>query len=113
MIGRGDIWWADLPEPVGSEPGDRRPAVVVQTDYLNVSRIRTTLVVLLTSNLDLADAPGNVRIPARSTGLPRDSVANVTQLLTVERSRLTDYIGRVPPAKLRQIDAGLRLVLDL
>lgn len=113
MIGRGEIWWADLPEPTGSAPGYRRPAVVVQNDYLNASRIQTALVVLLTSNLDLADAPGNVRLPAKATGLPRDSVANVTQLLTVDLSQLTTYVGRVPPAKLRQIDAGLRLVLDL
>ena len=112
-IERGQIWWADLPEPRGSEPGYRRPVLVVQADSFNLSRIQTVIVATITTNLELADAPGNVLLPMRSTGLPRDSVLNVSQLLTLDRSFLTELVGALPPRLQRSIDEGLRTVLQL
>ena len=110
---RGEIWWADLPEPRGSEPGYRRPVLVIQSNSFNQSGIRTVVVAILTGNLRLADAPGNVLLPAKATGLPRDSVVNVSQLLTLDRSFLTEEIGKLPSHVLADVDAGLRLVLEL
>lgn len=110
---RGEIWWADLPEPRGSEPGYRRPVLVIQANPFNQSEIRTVIVAVLTSNLRLTEAPGNVLIPASYTGLPRDSVVNVSQLLTLDRSFLTDEVGRLPGRLMAEVNAGLRLVLDL
>ena len=107
------MWWADLGEPAGSEPGYRRPVVVVQADAFNRSRLPTTIVVMLTSNLGLLEAPGNVLVPANESGLPRDSVANVTQMATVDGEVLTERTGRVPPRVMRLIDQGLELVLGL
>jgi mRNA interferase MazF len=112
-IQRGEIWWADLPEPRGSEPGRRRPVLVVQADSFNRSQIQTLIIAAITSNLELADAPGNVLLPARATGLPRDSVANVSQLLTLDRGFLGDLVGSLPPRLQRSVDAGLRAVLEL
>jgi mRNA interferase MazF len=113
VIERGEIWWADLGEPEGSEPGFRRPVLVVQNDAFNRSRLRTVIAVVLTSNLRLVDAPGNVLVPATASGLPRDSVANVSQLITVDRDFLSDLAGRLRGPLLRDVDAGLRLVLSL
>lgn len=110
---RGEVWWADLGEPVGSEPGYRHPVVVVQEDELNRSRLSTTVVALLTSNLRRADAAGNVLCPARLTGLPKDSVVNVSQLATVDKAALIERVGTLPPRLLRRLDDGLRLVLAL
>jgi mRNA interferase MazF len=112
-IQRGEIWWADLAEPRRSEPGYRRPVLVVQADSFNRSRIQTAIVAAITSNLELANAPGNVLVPARSTGLPRDSVVNVSQLLTLDRSFLTECAGTLSPRLQRSVDEGLRLVLHL
>lgn len=112
-IQRGEIWWADLPEPRRSEPGYRRPVLVVQADSFNLSRIQTAIVAAITSNIELADAPGNVLLPARAVGLPRDSVINVSQLLTLDRSFLTEHAGTLPPRLQRSVDEGLRLVLQL
>jgi mRNA interferase MazF len=112
-IHRGEIWWADLPGPRRSEPGYRRPVLAVQADAFNLSRIQTAIVVVITSNLDLADAPGNVMLPARLSGLPRDSVVNVSQVLTLDRSFLTEHAGTLPPRLLRSVDEGLRMVLQL
>ncbi len=113
MIGRGEIWWADLPEPVGSAPGYRRPVLVVQGDAFNRSRIATVTVVALTGNIRLVAAPGNVLIPASASGLPRDSVANVSQLLTMNREMLTQQVRALSPSLLDQVDDGLRLALGL
>ena len=110
---RGEIWWADLPEPRGSEPGYRRPVLVMQSDSFNRSQIRTVIVLIVTSNLRLADAPGNVLLPARLSGLPRDSVVNVSQMLTLDRSFLTEPSGKVSSNVLAEVEAGLRLVLQL
>jgi len=112
-IQRGEIWWADLPAPRRSEPGYRRPVLVVQADSFNCSRIQTVIVAVITSHLELADAPGNVLLPARSTGLSRDSVANVSQLLTLNRGFLTEHAGTLPPRLQSLVDAGLRAVLQL
>lgn len=111
MIAQGDIWWADLGDPVGSEPGYRRPVVVVQGDAFNRSTLGTVVAVSLTSNLQWADAPGNVLLRAKETGLPKDSVANVTQLVTLDRGTLVERCGRLTDAKLRLVLAGVELVL--
>ena len=110
---RGDIWWASLPEPVASEPGYRRPIVVVQSDDFNRSEIRTVLAVILTTNLRLAEVPGNVLLLSRQTGLPKDCVANVSQLVTADRSFLTERVGNLSLSLLERIEDGLRLILEL
>ena len=110
---RGEIWWASLRAPAGSGPGYRRPVLVVQSDEFNASHIRTTVVVALTSNLRLAEAPGNVLCRRLQTGLLRDSVINVSQILTVDKSFLTDRIRVLSPELFRRVDEGLRLVLSL
>ncbi|MDY6893396.1 MAG: type II toxin-antitoxin system PemK/MazF family toxin [Chloroflexota bacterium] len=110
---RGEIWWASLDEPSGSEPGFRRPLVVVQSNDFNRSRINTVLAVVITSNTRLAQAPGNVLLPAKSTGLDRDSVANVSQLITVDKASLTEKIGKLTTSQMQSVDDGLRLVLSL
>lgn len=113
MIERGEIWWASLPGPRGAEPGFRRPVLVVQNDAFNRSRIQTVLAIALTSNLRLVEAPGNVLMPKKLSGLPRDSVANVSQLITVDRDFLTERVGKLRGQAIRTVNAGLRLVLDL
>ena len=114
MIRRGEIRWVDLGEPRGSEPGYRRPVVVVQADAFNRSRIATVVVVVLTSNLLFARAPGNVLLPKAATGLPKDSVANVSQILTVDRADLdSEVVGRLSRSDLDDLADGLRLVLSL
>lgn len=110
---RGEIWWANLPDPVASEPGFRRPLLIVQIDEFNRSIIRTVMVVVLTTNLRLANAPGNVLLKSAVTGLPKDSVANVSQVLTVDKSFLTEKVGKLRKAELQKIETGLRLLLGL
>ncbi len=113
VVERGELWWADLGEPTGAEPGYRRPVIIVQSDAFNRSRIDTTVALIITSNLQLLDAPGNVLIRAKESGLPKDSVANVTQLATVDRAMLTERVGRMPRRLMARIDDGFRLVLSL
>lgn len=113
VVRRREVWWADLGDPRGSEPGLRRPVLVVQSDAFNRSRLATVLAVVLTSNTRLLDAPGNVLVPATAAGLPRDSVANVTQLVTLDETYLRERAGRIPPKLMAQVDEGLRLVLAL
>ncbi|MGH8649175.1 MAG: type II toxin-antitoxin system PemK/MazF family toxin [Burkholderiales bacterium] len=110
---RGEIWWASLPEPSGSGPGFRRPLLIVSANSFNESRINTVVAAAITSNLRLADAPGNVRLPARGTGLTKPSVVNVSQIITVDKSFLTERAGRLNPQLLAEIDDGLRLVLSV
>ena len=111
MIAQGEVWWADLAEPSGSGPGFRRPVVVVQGDAFNRSRIATVICVALTSNLRWADAPGNVVLSARLTGLSKDSVANVSQLVTLDREALTERVGALPRRKLELVLLGVDIVL--
>ena len=113
MIKRGDIWWTDLPEPRGSEPGFKRPVVIVQSDDFNRSRIQTVLSLVLSSNLRLAEAPGNVLLDKRHTGLPKDSVANVSQVITLDKGFLYEKAGEVQPRLFKQIETGLKLALGL
>ena len=110
---RGEVWWADLPAPAGSEPGFRRPILVVQVDPLNRSRLRTIIAVVLTSNLRLELYPGNVLLSAAQTGLPRDSVANVSQVVTVDKEVLDECVGHLQPGRMSRIDDGLRMILGL
>lgn len=112
-VRRGEIWWAQLPEPQGSEPGFRRPVLILQADSFNQSQIRTVIGMSLTTNLSLAEAPGNVLLPGRHTGLPKDSVATVTQVFAMDRRVLLNWVGALPNHLLRRIEDGLRLVLDL
>lgn len=111
MISQGEIWWADLPEPAGSGPGLRRPVVVVQGDAMNRSRIATVVCVPLTSNLRWADAPGNVLLVARLSGLPKDSVANVSQLVALDKNLLTERTGKISRAKVELLLSGIDVVL--
>jgi mRNA interferase MazF len=111
VIAQGDVCWADLPEQAGSGPGFRRPVLVVQGDAFNRSKVATVVCVPLTSNLRWAEAPGNVLLPARSSGLPRDSVANVSQIVALDRSFLTERVGRVSRKQLDLVLAGLDVVL--
>lgn len=113
VIARGEVWWADLDEPTGSEPGLRQPVLLVQADAFNRSRLQTTVAVVLTSNVRLLDAPGNVLVPKANSGLPKNSVANVSQIVTLDRDFLTERAGKVPSRLMAAIDAGLKLVLDL
>lgn len=113
VIVRGEIWWAELPEPAGSGPGYRRPVVVMQSDQFNRSRINTVIVVVVTSNTNLANAPGNVLLPKAHTSLPQDSVANVSQLLAIDKMFLTERVSTLPTRYIQRIEDGIRLVLAL
>lgn len=113
MIRRGEIWWASLPEPQGSSPGYKRPVLVIQANEFNESRINTVVVAAISSNLALAEAPGNKLIRPKASGLPRNSVINVSQIITIDKRFLTKRVRRLEDAELKEIDAGLRLVLSL
>lgn len=110
---RGEIFWADLPNPVGSEPGYRRPVLVIQDDTFNQSRISTVIVVMLTSNIQLVEAPGNVFVAREVSGLSRDSVVNVSQIFTIDKTFLVEPIGSLPDYIQEEIDEGLRTILYL
>ncbi len=110
-ITQGDVWWADLPDASASRPAFRRPVVVIQGDALNRSRIATVVCVALTSNLKWADAPGNVALPPGATGLPKDSVANVSQVVTLDKTDLSERAGKLPKSKLELVLSGIDVVL--
>ena len=110
---RGEIWWAALPDPVGSEPGYRRPVLIVQSDTFTLSAIKTVICVAITSNLNIAAAPGNIRLAARTSGLSKPSVINVSQVAAIDRSLLRERVKTLDTQKMRQVDEGLRLVLNL
>ena len=110
---RGEIWWACLPQPVGSGPGYRRPVLVVQADDFNASRIQTVVVAAITSNLSLAEAPGNVLCSRRETSLKSDSVVNISQIITLDEKLLTERVGKVPARLFARVEAGLRLIFAL
>lgn len=114
MVGkRGEIWWADLGEPRGSSPGFERPVVIIQSDFFNQSRINTLIVAIITSNLLLSEMMGNVKLSPRASGLEKESVVNITQLFTIDKKDLLEYVGILSERKMEQIDKGLRLVLSL
>lgn len=112
VISQGEVWWADILPPTGSGPGFRRPVVVVQGDALNRSRIATVVCIPLTSNLKWAEAPGNVLLPARSTSLSKDSVANVSQIVALDKALLSERVGKLSSAKVDLLFAGIDVVLD-
>jgi len=111
VISQGDVWWADLPAPVGSAPGFRRPVVIIQGDAFNRSRISTVVCVPLTTNTRWADVPGNVLLASHVTNLPQDSVANASQVITLDKELLTEHVGKLTRAKLELVLAGLDAVL--
>lgn len=113
MIHRSEIWWASLGEPEGSGPGYRRPVLIVQSDEFNRSRIGTVIVAVLTSNTTLAQAPGNVLLKARQVGLAKDSVVNVSQVITVDKQCLTEKVKKLEPSAMAEVNNGLRLVLAI
>lgn len=111
---KGEIWWADLDEPRGSEPGYRRPVVIVQSDEFNKSKIRTVIVAVITSNLKLARAPGNLKLAkTKSIGLDKESVVNVSQIITLDKAYLTEKVGKLSTSQKQELAEGLELVLDL
>ncbi len=111
VISRGEVWWASLPPPTGSGPGFRRPVVVVQGEAVNRSHLATVVCVPLTSNLRWADAPGNVLLSGANTGLPKDSVANVSQIVTLDKTLLTERVGRLSASKLELVLTGIDIVM--
>lgn len=113
MITRGDIYWVDLGDPAGSRPAKRRPVLVIQSASYNASRLATVIAVVITSNTGMAAMPGNVFLPAVATGLPRDSVANVTAVVTLDKGELEGPVGHVPETLMDELDGGLRQVLGL
>ena len=113
MIERGGIHWVDLDAPQGSRPGKRRPVLVVQSDAYTASALATVLALVVTSNTSLAALPGNVFLPFSATELPKDSVANVSQVITIDRDFLIELAGRVRGQFLKDVENGLRLVLAL
>ena len=113
VVQRGEIWWADLGEPQGSDPGFRHPVLILQADSFNRSRLRTVVGLIVSSNVGLLDAPGNVLLRAGTVGLPRDSVVNVTQFVTVDRDYLEEKVGKAAPKILAKVEAGVRLVLEI
>ncbi len=113
VINRGEIWWADLPEPIGSAPGFRRPVLIIQSDNFNKTNLKTSIVAIITTNLDLAEMRGNVLLKKAQSDLPKDSVVNITQLFTIDKRLLVEYIGTIPERKMEQLEKGLRLVLSL
>ena len=113
VIKRGEIWWAELQEPTGSEPGYKRPLIIIQSNEFNKSKINTAIAVVITTNLHLAEAPGNLLLPAKKSKLPKKSVVNVSQLITVDKSFLIEKVHTLPSNLMNEIDDGIRLVLRL
>jgi mRNA interferase MazF len=113
VVKRGDIWWASLDKPRGSEPGYRRPVVIISSNEFNQSIIRTVIVAIVTSNLRLSDAPGNFSISKKESGLPKESVVNVSQILTLDKLFLSNKVGTLPEKKILLLNEGLKLVLSI
>lgn len=110
---RGEIWWTSLSVPAGSEPGFRRPVVIISSNDFNRSRIRTIIAAVITSNLRLADAPGNILLPRKSSKLAKDSVINVSQIITIDKSFLDEKVSSLNPKVLSKLSEGLQLVLAI
>lgn len=112
-MNRGEIWWATLPAPTSSEPGFRRPLLIIQSDVFNRSQISTVIAVTITSNLNLSGAPGNVTLSRKNSGLPKKSVANVSQIVSIDKSFLSERAGTLSPDILKEVDEGIRLALSI
>lgn len=112
-IERGEIWWADLPEPKGSMPGYKHPILILQSDKFNRSSLDTIVGAIITTNLRLEKMPGNVLITARQSGLNENSVINITQIVTANKTDLLEFVGVISDQKMNQVENGLRLVLSL
>ncbi len=110
---RGEIWWADLGVPFGSEPGFKRPVVIIQDDSFNKSNIQTVIVASITTNLSLADAPGNVHIEPSESGLPKSGVINISQISTLDKRRLTEKVGGLPYSTMQELDYGIKLIFNI
>lgn len=113
VIKRGEIWWAELPEPTGSEPGYKRPLVIIQSNDFNNSNIKTVIAAIITSNIHIAVAPGNILLPTKKSKLPKKSVVNVSQIITVDKVFFTEKVHTLSAKLMKQIDDGIRLVLKL
>jgi mRNA interferase MazF len=113
VIERGEIWWADLPEPVVSSPGLPRPVLIIQSDVVNQSHLNTVVIAVITTNTELANSEGNVLLLSRQSDLPKDSVVNVSQLFTIDKSVLRNFVNALSTKKIKQIDNGLRFLLSL
>lgn len=113
VIERGEIWWADLGEPRGSSPGFHRPVLIIQSDFFNQTLINTVIVSIITTNLRLVNMPGNLSLSPKASGLDKESVINISQLFTLDRADLLEYIGNISAQKMEQVEKGLRLVLSL
>jgi mRNA interferase MazF len=113
VVERGEIWWVDLGEPRGSSPGFHRPVVIIQSDYFNKTLMNTLVVAIITNNLRLAEMPGNILLSKKSSGLEKESVVNNSQIFTVDKTDLLQFVGTLSERKMEQIDKGLRLVLSL
>jgi mRNA interferase MazF len=112
-VRRGEVWWAEPPGPIASHPGYRRPVLILQSDDFNRSRIHTVIAVVLTTNLRLAEAPGNVAVSKEDTALPKDSVANVSQIITLDKTFFTERVSRVSDRIMMSVEDGIRTVLAL
>ena len=113
VIRRGEIWWAELPEPQGSGPGYKRPLFIIQSNEFNESKINTVIAAIITTNLRLAEAPGNIMLSKKQSKLPKESVINVSQIITLDKSFLTEKVNSLPVPVMLQVDEGMRLVLNL
>jgi mRNA interferase MazF len=113
VMTRGEIWWVDLPDPTKSEPGYRRPVLIIQSDDFNQSRINTVICIVLTSNIRLAQAPGNILLRTKESNLPKDSVINVSQIITLDKSFLSECAGSVREKIMAKIETGIKLVLGI
>jgi len=113
VIKRGQIWWAELPEPIGSGPGYRRPLLIIQSNDFNKSKINTIIAAVITSNIRLSAAPGNILLSTKKSKLPKESVINVSQLITIDKSFLTEKVNTLSSSIMANVDEGVRLVLQL
>ena len=113
VVTRGEIWWANLPEPMGSEPGFPHPIIILQSDDFNRTKLNTVIGAVITTNLRLADMPGNLLLNVATSGLTKDSVVNVTQIVTIDKRSLIEHVSRLADRKMEQLDVGIRLVLSL
>jgi mRNA interferase MazF len=112
-VNRGEIWWADLVEPRGSSPGFKRPVLIIQADYFNRSRINTIICAVITSNVKLTEAPGNIYLSKKDSGLSKDSVINISQIITLNKNNLTEIVKKIKPIIMKDVETSLKLIFDI